>query len=104
MNAFKLATDRVFRDRNMAVDAIWRAGGAGEGVSVRVIRRNPDRIANFGDARVITGTLLVDVRMSEVPHLQIKDTFQIGEELLEVRSDPVRDSLRQVWAAEARLI
>ena len=48
MNAFTIAIDRIFADANMAVDAIWFAGGTGPGVAVRVIRKSPDEITPFG--------------------------------------------------------
>ena len=48
MNAFATAMNMIFADPNMAVDALWLAGGTGPGVSVRVIRKSPDEITPFG--------------------------------------------------------
>lgn len=45
MNAFAAAIDLLFEDPNMAVDALYRAGGAGSGTPVRVIRKAPDQLA-----------------------------------------------------------
>ena len=104
MNAFEVAVEVIFGDPHLALDALWRAGGAGEGVEVRVIRRSPDRLANFGDGRFVTDTVFIDVRVSEVPALGRGDTFEIGGQIYEVRSDPVRDSDRLTWAAEARAL
>lgn len=123
MNAFAAGINAIFRDPNMSKSVLYRAGGEGVGLPVRVIFRAPDRVANFGEGRFVTDTLFLDVRVSEVPDLQAGDTFQIGMlpggtvlsldfsgdqylatelELLEVRSDPVRDRERLVWAAEVR--
>ena len=44
MNAFATAMNVIFADGNMAVEAIWFAGGTGPGVAVRVIRKSPDEI------------------------------------------------------------
>lgn len=102
MNAFAAAIDVMFEDANMALDALYRAGGAGTGVPVRVIRRAPDRFANFGEGRFVTDTILIDVRTSQIAALSRGDTFEIAAALFEVRSEPVRDSERLIWAAEAR--
>ena len=88
----------------MASDALYRAGGTGDGVSVRVIKRAPDRLTNFGDGRFVSDSVLIDVRLSQVSALAPGDTFQIGGALYEVRGEAVRDSERLVWAAEARAL
>ncbi|WIY52456.1 hypothetical protein O9Z70_13460 [Devosia sp. YIM 151766] len=102
MSAFAAGINAIFADPNMAMAALYRAGGAGAGVPVRVIFRAPDRIANWGDGRFVTDTIFVDVRVSDVPALKTGDTFEITGDLLEVRSDPVRDRERLCWAAEVR--
>lgn len=104
MNAFNAAIAAMFRDRNMAVDAVYRAGGSGAAIPVRVIRRAPDRIGNFGEGRFVTDAVLIDVRVSDVDPLERGDTFQIADEFFEVRSDPVRDAERLIWAAEVRVL
>jgi len=86
----------------MAVDALYRAGGEGSGTPVRVIRKAPDQLANFGDSRFVTDTLTLDVRVAEVPGLATGDTLEIAGELFEVRSGPIRDRERLVWSTEGR--
>ena len=97
-----LAVDRVFA--RLGRDALWRQGGIGPGAPVRVIRRAPDRLASFGEGRFVADAVLLDVRVSEVAQLQRGDTFEIDGTIHELRSDPVRDSQRLVWAAEARAL
>lgn len=104
MNAFAAGINAIFADPNMAKTALYRVGGSGPGVPVRVIFRAPDRIANWNEGRFVTDTVFLDVRVSEAPLLAAGDTFDIGEETLEVRSDPVRDRERLVWAAEVRAL
>lgn len=102
--AFGAAIDAMFRDRHMASDALYRAGGAGDGDPVRVIKRAPDRITNFSDGRYVSDSVLIDVRLSQVSALAPGDTFEISGVIYEVRGEPVRDSERLVWAAEARAL
>lgn len=104
MNAFAFAIDAMFQDPNMGVDAVYRAGGAGPAVPLRVMRRSPDRMANFGDGRFVTDSLLLDFRVADVPSPAVGDTFEVAGEIFELRADPVRDSERLVWAGEVRLV
>lgn len=101
MDAFAAATDALFADPNIARDAIWRAGGAGSGVSVRIITKRPDQVGSFGDSRAILPTTLIDVRRSEVSEPANGDTVEIESETFEVIATPTIDSLRLVWTCEA---
>ena len=84
------------------MDALYRVGGAGPGVAVRVIRVAPDRIASFGEGRFVTDTLALNVRIADAPGLAAGDTFEIEGRLHEVRGAPIRDPDRLFWAAEVR--
>lgn len=102
MNAFVDAIDDLYADPNIAADAVYFPGGEEPGQPVRVITRAPDRFANFGEGRFVAEAILIDVRMREVAQLSRGDTFEIAGVIYEVRSDPVRDSERLVWSADAR--
>jgi hypothetical protein len=102
-DVFAAATDALFADPNIARDAIWRAGGVGNGVSVRVIARRPDQVGSFGDSRAILPTTLIDVRRSEVSEPATGDTIEIDGDLFEIIATPTADSLRLVWTCEAAL-
>ena len=102
MTAFSFAVDILFTDPNISADAVYYPGGAEPGQPVRVMTRAPDRFASFGEGRFVAEAILIDVRTSEVAELRRGDTFEIGDRVLEIRSDPVRDSERLTWAAEAR--
>lgn len=104
MNAFAWAIDAIFTDPHQSREALWRAGGTGAPVPARVILRRPDRITSFGDGRFVADTVLIDVRIAEVAELAPGDRFEIGSVAYEVRGEPVRDSERLVWAAEARAL
>lgn len=103
MDAFAAATDALFADPNIACDATWRAGGAGSGVSVRVITKQPDQVGSFGDSRAVLPTTLIDMRRSEVSEPATGDTVEINGEVFEIIATPTLDSLRLVWTCEAAL-
>ncbi|KPQ06195.1 MAG: hypothetical protein HLUCCA12_12155 [Rhodobacteraceae bacterium HLUCCA12] len=102
MNAFAASTDILFTDPHLSQAAIYRAGGTGAEVPVRVVRRAPDRLASFGEGRFVTDSVLIDVRTSDIAELAEGDTFEIDGALYEVRGAPVRDGRHLTWAAEAR--
>lgn len=104
MNAFETATRLLFLDPHLSLAAIYRAGAAPPDVPVRIIRRAPDRIASFGEGRLITDSVLIDVPVASVPTLMRGDTFDVGAARYEVRGDPVRDADRLIWSVEARAL
>lgn len=102
MSAFANATAALFRDPNLARDALWRSGGAGAPVAVRVMLRRPDAVTGFGEGRFVNDSVMIDVECAAMGALAQGDTFEIGGVLYEVRGEPLRDALRHVWKAEAR--
>ena len=104
MTAFDLATDSLFTDPNLAVNALLRLGGTGPIQSIRVILAMPDRFANFGEGRFVVDTVLLNVRLADAPVLLAGDTVEIAGQLHEVRGTPTRDTDRLVWLAEARVL
>jgi hypothetical protein len=99
--AFVAAIDAIFRDGNVAENALWRAGGVGGGTAVRVIRKSPDEVVGFGDSRAVLPTVMIDVRRSDVAEPASGDTVEIDSELFEIVAAPTLDSLRLVWTCEA---
>ncbi len=102
MGVFAEAIDDLFGDPNLSRDAVWRAGGTGVPVMVRIVLRQPDRIGGFGETRLLAATTVVEVRTAEVPTLAEGDAFEIDGEIFVVQGEPVRDSERLVWTAELR--
>jgi hypothetical protein len=102
VTAFTAAAAALFRDLNIAVDALYRQGGIGSGVAIRVIRSAPDQVAAFGEGRFVTDTVLIAVCVADAPDLASGDTIEVNGVLFEVRSDPMRDADRLIWTAEAR--
>lgn len=101
LSAFSEAVDVIFTDDNVAEDAVWRVGGTGVGVPVRVIRKSPDEIASFGASRAILPAVIIAVRGSEVASPATGDTVQIGAAVFDIIAEPRRDSLGLAWECEA---
>ncbi|MGZ8337325.1 MAG: head-tail joining protein, partial [Allosphingosinicella sp.] len=76
MTAIAAAVDVLFADPNLGTDAVYRAGGADPGVPVRAIVRQPDRIGTFGETRIVAGTVVIDVRVSDVSAPAEGDTIE----------------------------
>ena len=91
-----------FADANMAVDAIWFAGGVGPGVAVRVIRKSPDEITPFGAGRILSETTQLDVRVADMPTPAPSDLIRIGAEDFLVQGEPKADRERLIWSLNMR--
>lgn len=99
--AFAALAATLFADPNMAETALWFAGGAGPGVAVRVIRRSPDSLTNFDDARIATGSAMFDVRVSEVAEPDDGDRIEVGDQSYRVQGAPLLDDLGLFWQVQA---
>ena len=104
MTAFDLATDSLFADQNLAVDALLRVGGISPAQPIRVIRAMPDQFTSFGEGRFLVDTVLLNIRLADAPVLTAGDTVEIAGQLHEVQGTPTRDTNRLVWLAEARAL
>lgn len=102
MSAFATATAALFRDPNLAQDGLWRGGGTGTPLAVRVMVRRPDAVTGFGEGRFVTDSVMIDVECAALGALAPGDTFEIEGVIYEVRGEPLRDALRHVWKTEAR--
>lgn len=102
MTAFARAIDALFANSSMAVDAIWQQSGVGPGIGIRVIRRAPDAMQDFGQARISQPTTLLDIRASQVPAPKAGDRVSIGSEFYVVQGVPQRDRDRLIWTVDTR--
>jgi len=102
MTAFSTAMNVIFADRNMAVDALWLAGGVGPGVVVRVIRKSPDEITPFGAGRILTETTRLDARIADLPTPASGDLINIGLESFILQAEPKLDRERLIWTLDMR--
>ena len=101
MSALAAAFDALFADPNVGRDAVYMSAG-GEPVTVRIVHRRADTISEFGDARVWSETIRLDVRVSAVAEPRPGDGFEIDGEAFVVQGEPTRDRERLVWTVELR--
>lgn len=101
-NLFTAALDALFDDPNLALAGLYRAGGTALDIPVRVIRRQPDRIGEFGVSRLRSETTTFEVRASEVADPREGDMLSVGGIRYVVQGEPLSDAERLVWTIEAR--
>lgn len=100
-DVFTLAIDVLFADPNIGEDALWKAGGVGAGVPVRIIRKAPDRVAEFGDSRALLPSAVLDIRGSQAAAIAQGDVIVIGTETYRIIGEPLSDASGLVVAYEA---
>jgi len=93
---FDVMLDDLFADPHLARDATWRAGGAGDGVPVRLILRRPDETAAIFDVHATLPRLAAEVRASEVAAPAEGDLLSLDGADYRVRGAE-RDSERLLW-------
>ena len=98
MNVFAAAVGRIYANPSMAVAALWISATTSEETPIRVIRRAPDRITEFGAGRFVSDTMMVDVRVSELPEPRPGDLIVIGAGSFTLQDEPVRDRERLIWS------
>ncbi|MDZ4067144.1 MAG: hypothetical protein U1E06_09890, partial [Tabrizicola sp.] len=94
MSVFEAALGRIFGNPSMAVAAVWISAATSEERTVRVMRRAQDRISEFGAGRFVSDTMLVDVRVSDLPDPRPGDLIVIGADSYTIQGEPVRDRER----------
>lgn len=99
--AFTAAIDALFADPHLSETALWKAGGAGPGVAVTVIRKAADAGDSFGDTRVVLPTVILDVRKADVAAPGEGDLVETGSSIFKVIGTPIIDRLDLVWTCEA---
>ena len=86
----------------MAAGALWISASTSEERPIRVIRRAPDRINEFGAGRFVSDTMMVDVRVSDLPDPRPGDLIVIGTDSFTIQGEPVRDRERLIWTVDLR--
>ncbi|MDZ3838712.1 MAG: hypothetical protein U0S49_15190 [Rhodospirillales bacterium] len=102
MSAFAAAIDALFADRNLALDGVYRSDGADPGLPVRVILRRPDRIVEYGDTRILTETVSIDIRTSDVAAPRAGDSIDVDGTIYIIQGEPIGEAERLVWTINAR--
>ena len=102
MSVFEAALGRIFGNPSMALAAVWISTATSEERTVRVMRRAPDRITEFGAGRFVSDTMMVDVRVSDLPDPRPGDLIVIGVDSFTIQGEPIRDRERLVWTLDLR--
>ncbi|WP_347268361.1 hypothetical protein [Paracoccus sp. (in: a-proteobacteria)] len=102
MSVFEAALGRIFDNPSMAVAAVWISATTSEERPIRVIRRAPDRITEFGAGRFVSDSMMVDVRVTDLPAPRPGDLLVIGSDSFILQGEPIRDRERLIWSLDLR--
>ncbi|PWS36228.1 hypothetical protein DFH01_13635 [Falsiroseomonas bella] len=96
MTAFADAMAALLADPNLGVEAVYRHGGIGPAVPVRVLRSSPDRVADAFGTEILSATDILSVATAVLPDLTAGDSFGLGPDLLTV-THAERDASGTAW-------
>jgi hypothetical protein len=99
MSAFQEMIDALFSDSALARDIVYTPV-SGTARTIRAVIKSPDRIVDVREMAIHTPTLMVDVRVSDVPDPNEGDILTIGPLLYAVQGEPVRDTENLVWTLD----
>lgn len=92
MTAFADAMAAIVADPNLGVSAIYRVGGLGNGVAIRVVRSAPDEVIDAFGTSLVRPTDVLLVAVADVQAPAKGDVVLVGSETLTVLAairDPV---------------
>ena len=96
MNAFAAAMAALVADSNLGADAVYRQGGTGAPIAVRVLRSSPDRVADAFGTEILSATDILSIAIATLPDLAAGDSFALGPDLLTV-THAERDASGTTW-------
>ena len=96
MSAFASAMEALAADPNLGTEAVYRQGGSGTPVSLRVLRSSPDRVADAFGTGILSATDILSVAISVLPATDAGDTFTLGPDTLTVQHAE-RDAAGIAW-------
>jgi len=101
VSAFAAAMDVLAADPNLGSDAVYRAGGTGPEVAIRVVRSSPDQIGDAFGTSLMQATDVLAVAVAALPLVEAGDTFALGGDLLAVQHAE-RDAAGAAWRVLCR--
>lgn len=102
MSVLAAAMDRIFMHTAMAAPALWISATTSEERPIRIIRRAPDRVTDFGAGRFVSDTTVADVRVADLPAPRPGDVIVIGADSHVIQGEPLRDRERLIWTLDLR--
>ncbi len=91
MNAFDVAINSLFQDRNLVTQALYYPICSKE-KKIAVVAHRPDDFHAIGDSIIAIPTLVVDVALSACPNIVPGEKFTIYGKTFVVQGEPKRDS------------
>ena len=104
MSVFDTAVQAFFRDPNITEGAIWRTGGLGAGLAIRIIRTRPQAEFDVGGVKLVQDPVLFDVPAGMAPTVAENDTIEAGGDLFKIQSPPVRSMDGRIWRVDVRRV
>jgi hypothetical protein len=96
MSAFADAMAALVADPNLGADAIYRQGGTGAPIVLRVLRSTPDRVGEAFGTEILAATDILSVAIAVLPDVAAGDRFALGPDLLTV-THAERDASGTAW-------
>ena len=96
MSAFTAAMAALVADPNLGTEAVYRHGGTGTPIALRVLRSSPDRLADGFGIEILSATDILSVAIATLPDLVAGDSFALGPDLLTV-THAERDASGTAW-------
>jgi hypothetical protein len=101
MSAFAAAMEALAADPNIGMEAIYRVGGTGVPVLLRVVRSAPDRLGDAFGTSVIQASDVLTVAIAVLPSVAADDSFMLGPDTLTVQHAE-RDAAGIAWRVFCR--
>lgn len=102
MSAFSVGIASLFADPNMAEDATYTPAATGVPATVRVIHTAPDEDTPWGEARLHSATVQLEIPISAVAQPVAEDVITWRGEARKVQGAPERDVERLTWLLDTR--
>lgn len=93
--------DALIADPNIGQDTVCIADG-GAPLPVGAVARRAVAVTDFGDARLLSESTRIDLRVAEVPAPRRNDRIEIDGEAFLIQGEQVHDRERPVWAIDLR--
>lgn len=85
------AVNVMFADPHLSEAVTFRPISGGQH-AVRAMVRAPDEVQGFGSVSLQSGTLILHVRIADMPTIEAGDVVNVRDEIRKVQGHPRRDS------------
>jgi len=89
----------LFNNPIIAKPATWTPQG-GSSAPIQVVSKSPDTIIEYGASRILSDSLVVDIRVSDALGLTSGDAVTLDGVVYAVQGEPKRDRDHLIWTVE----